>query len=526
MDSYQDYYEYDVDLDENDTKSFDNIVNDRSSAYIVHDCAVESAMTILNPLIQGISSTLDMSLDEVVALIVSLSSRFQHLTKDQIIALYVENPDCELELAGIAPDYSKVLSEMNDDCLCLICYTDPSAFHMDCGHGFCQECFNAYLISKIGDGPTCLSTFCPLQKEHLCRGVCTYGMIQHLFRDLEYSAHWTKYNRFLMERILTHLREFSYCPNIHCRCVSSSNNVIDTDIIHCLCGQLYCFRCGQDAHDPCSCEQLQKWLDKGHSCLKYFIFKVFRFNLFSVGSSDQETATWVTAYTKPCPNPTCNTKIEKNLGCLHMICQVCKHEFCWTCMGEWRLHGGGFYKCNRYDLNLNKDAETAAERARIESERYMHYFNRFQSHRISQRYCMKLWQETELALTQRLKDNCDKGGLPVEEMFLVEAAEILVHCRRALMYTYVLGFYLSDSTAEKNLFEQQQALLEETTERLQELTMAISPTTITISAVPTEHVMQRKNEIVRLTQVVKGFLQRLGEVMDRGVIRVLSDTNY
>lgn len=195
-------------------------------------------------------------------------------------------------------------------------------------------------------------------------------------------------------------------------------------------------------------------------------------------------------------------------------------------MGEWRLHGGGFYKCNRYDPNQNKDAETEAEKARIESERYMHYFNRFQSHRISHRYSLKLWQENELALTKRLLASRDNGGLSVEERYLVEAAESLVHCRRALMYTYVLGFYLPDSTAEKNLFEQQQAILEETTERLQELTMSISPTSITVLSVPEEQVTEKKSEIMRLTQVVNGFLQRLSQVMDRGVIRVLSDIDY
>jgi hypothetical protein len=33
---------------------------------------------------------------------------------------------------------------------------------------------------------------------------------------------------------------------------------------------------------------------------------------------------------KKCPN--CRTWIEKNRGCNHMNCFVCKHEFCWLCM--------------------------------------------------------------------------------------------------------------------------------------------------------------------------------------------------
>ncbi len=43
-------------------------------------------------------------------------------------------------------------------------------------------------------------------------------------------------------------------------------------------------------------------------------------------------ANWILANTRKCPN--CNTRIEKNQGCNHMTCRLCKHEFCWTCMGE------------------------------------------------------------------------------------------------------------------------------------------------------------------------------------------------
>lgn len=32
-----------------------------------------------------------------------------------------------------------------------------------------------------------------------------------------------------------------------------------------------------------------------------------------------------------------------------MVCQNCSHHFCWTCMGDWRLHNaqtGGYYSCS------------------------------------------------------------------------------------------------------------------------------------------------------------------------------------
>ena len=31
--------------------------------------------------------------------------------------------------------------------------------------------------------------------------------------------------------------------------------------------------------------------------------------------------------------PVCKTKVEKNEGCNHMTCIICKYEFCWFCLG-------------------------------------------------------------------------------------------------------------------------------------------------------------------------------------------------
>ena len=38
---------------------------------------------------------------------------------------------------------------------------------------------------------------------------------------------------------------------------------------------------------------------------------------------------------EPCPNQNCGYLIEKNGGCLHMKCEVCQHQFCWGCLGEY-----------------------------------------------------------------------------------------------------------------------------------------------------------------------------------------------
>ena len=37
---------------------------------------------------------------------------------------------------------------------------------------------------------------------------------------------------------------------------------------------------------------------------------------------------------KPCPR--CGVAIDKNGGCDHMTCRMCRHEFCWRCLADYR----------------------------------------------------------------------------------------------------------------------------------------------------------------------------------------------
>lgn len=40
--------------------------------------------------------------------------------------------------------------------------------------------------------------------------------------------------------------------------------------------------------------------------------------------------------TKKCPKAGCCNKIERNDGCGHFTCQMCRTEFCWCCKVIWK----------------------------------------------------------------------------------------------------------------------------------------------------------------------------------------------
>ncbi len=48
----------------------------------------------------------------------------------------------------------------------------------------------------------------------------------------------------------------------------------------------------------------------------------------------QNAAQWVQHHTQPCPS--CGSRIQKNGGCNHMSCAVCRRQFCWVSRTEER----------------------------------------------------------------------------------------------------------------------------------------------------------------------------------------------
>lgn len=217
-------------------------------------------------------------------------------------------------------------------------------------------------------------------------------------------------------------RDFS-CKNVFCE----------------TCKDKWCFVCKEESHRGINCVVVKKWVEK---------------NL-----DEAENMTWIMANTKPCPK--CSNPIEKNQGCMHMVCR-CGHQFCWLCLEDDfnYKHTRDGRPCNKY---LEKpDEET--EKTRKNLARYAHYFERYRSHDHAQ----KLAAEQTLArIRARMEDLQKVFGSWNDVVFLEDAIQQVVECRRMLKWTYAFGYFMRDETNKVQFFEFQQGQLEQKVDQLQ-----------------------------------------------------------
>lgn len=427
-------------------------------------------------------SLLGTSMDEALALL-------QHFRwdKEKLLDDYFSAGDKVREDVGLGqsiPPFPSASGGGGGVISCRICYDEAvplsESYALDCGHHFCLDCYRGYLQAQLTEGPLCILTHCP---EHKCKLLVPRSVFEHLLSSVDLA----RYDEFLLRNYINNSKYMRHCPAPRCDKVAIGQGVVT---IFCSCGTTFCFKCGEDAHEPCSCAQLIDWAAKCRN--------------------ESETANWILANTRKCP--ACQTRIEKNQGCNHMTCRICKHEFCWICMGSWTEHGqntGGFYKCNRFTaLETNSSASEAA-RAKAELDRYLHYYQRYHGHDQGLQYAQKRLEKIDQILTS--PSSSSSSGVPsssyADVQFLKSAAELVITCRRVLKYTYVLGYFLPDNTPEKQLYEYHQEMLEKNTERLQEMLEK-----------PSESLDQA--QVVNLTRVTERFMGSLLQSMTGGVVRL------
>jgi len=271
---------------------------------------------------------------------------------------------------------------------------------------------------------------------------------------------------------------FKWCPGKDC------NRAVKYDAggqkdVECECGYRFCFKCSDDAHQPCPCHLMSLWVQKN--------------------KSDKENTDWILANTKMCPK--CKVHIEKNQGCNHMTCRNCKFEFCWLCKGDWKNHGsktGGFYACNTFETHKSKGEVSAEDLKQQEAQnnlnKYIFYYKRFTAHDKNVDFA----RQTHKNLETKIKEEKEVKRAD----FLLQATQTVIQCRRALKWSYVLGYYLKDGSGAKKMFEDDQGNLEELSDRLHGMVE---------KQVGLEELEKSREEILGLTRATKTFQQNLSD---------------
>lgn len=232
---------------------------------------------------------------------------------------YLERRQAILKEVGLATAVapSAAPSAATAETLCAICdekYARAKGFALPaCGHWFCKPCWCDYLEDKLREGKPALRTTCPQFK---CPALVTWDAFRALVSEIAQK----KYEALLLQSYVegnlaararasftapfSSLRAradgalLKWCPAPRCdliiRCFNP--NVLS---VKCACGNAFCFKCGEEAHEPVKCAMLQMWLEKCRN--------------------ESETAHWIIANTRKCPK--CLVRIEKSQGCNHSACR-------------------------------------------------------------------------------------------------------------------------------------------------------------------------------------------------------------
>lgn len=344
------------------------------------------------------------------------------------------------------------------DVTCGTCFCDVApeeATAMECGHAFCNDCWQQHCRIQISEGRSrqlaCMAAG--------CGAICDESKVKKLIADAPDLLQ--RYSNSLLDSYVDDNKRVKWCPSVpHCGRavqVDSEPHCEPT----CECGHQFCFACCQAPHTPCSCEIWRRWLEKT--------------------SGESENKTWMTANTKPCPK--CQWPVEKSSGCNHVTCR-CGQHFCWLCGAATGLSHTwtsiAAHTCGRYKEEADQRIADAAR----DLKRYHHYLGRWEAHVASQ----KLEEEQTKAIQEKIAalealEPGAAGGAPALKDFtwLTQALEQLFVARRILGYSYVACFYMFDgvtfaedispqqSSLLKNLFEDAQEMLEMEVERLSKL---------------------------------------------------------
>lgn len=199
----------------------------------------------------------------------------------------------------IAKGAAPILEETFYCAVCLENRRKQRAFRLTaCAHSFCKECLEGYLRAQIENRQTHPRCFAPDSKD----GPCGVEIDPVDIKAAADSGTLLKYHRWVKKDE----KNFVECP----KCKLLQRGDPRRPWLTCAsvdCGQQFCFthQTRHSAETPCAAFEAAERVRQRR---------------------DQR---YMSKHTRRCPR--CAAPTEKNRGCNHMTCYVCKAGWCWLC---------------------------------------------------------------------------------------------------------------------------------------------------------------------------------------------------
>lgn len=260
----------------------------------------------------------------------------------------------------------------------------------------------------------------------VCPGFnCNRLLSDELVLDKLEKGMKAKYQQLITNGFVQSNRLIKWCPGPGCNKAIKISEMIQSGV-RCTCGFYFCFKCTNEVHDLIPCQLLQDFAN--------------------VKATNLEVASWLLLNSKQCPN--CHVEIEKNGGCNHITCRMCRHEFCWICFAPWGVHN----RCVSSDVQI---IQTDDLRRLIDAN------NKRQTMIQSINFDEKMYKST---LKQQDLE-AEEQWIKID--FVKHAVEVLLRCRRTLADSYVFAyFFRNDNDTQWIRFNLNQISLTQATEGL------------------------------------------------------------
>ena len=223
----------------------------------------------------------------------------------------------------------------NKECPICLCAVENEIELQNCGHKFCQECFNNYLMELINKN-NIDNIPCPI------KSCFNKDIKEDFFNKYLTEEQYFKYRTFRSQNEIAKDPKKMFCPicNEYALIQEKSKYKYDPNDPRYTKSKLTCI----NGHEFCSCG-----------------IAIHEGECYRDGNDFQKFL--INEHIKQCPK--CGFYIKKLKGCNHMTCgnNLCKYEFCWLCMKEavpghfeyGQCKGMQFINPNSFMFKLKRD---------------------------------------------------------------------------------------------------------------------------------------------------------------------------